>query len=371
MLKHFIAALAGLWLVVASGGAQAQPIVVHHIGPFTGVLAASNKESIDGANLYLEALNARGGIQGRPIKLETLDDNQDPKRTKELFDKLVATNKPLALMLPRTTPSMEAILPGVVQHGIAVVGPQTGGSFVNQPPKREVFTLRASYQKEAERAIQLQATLGVRSFGLLLADDAFGRDTLLGIERAFKELKIEPVAVAKVDNRKPEVGEAVRQMLEKKPQVVLLIVSSKAASDFVKGYRAQGSNATFISLSNTSNNDYIQGLGDQARGAIVMQVLPSPFSGSTVLARDYAAAAAKRKLALSYAGLYGYASAKLLALGLARAGREPTSASLIAALEGLGEIDLGGYRVRYGPGERTGSNFVDSAIITEGGRFLR
>ena len=63
-----------------------------------------------------------------------------------------------------------------------------------------------------------------------------------------------------------------------------MIVSSKAASDFVKGYRQAGGRATFISLSNTSNNDYVAGLGDQARGAIVMQVMPSPFSATTALA---------------------------------------------------------------------------------------
>ena len=369
MLKQLAGVLAGA--VFTFQVAAQTPIVVHHIGPFTGVLAASNKESVVGANLYLDALNARGGIQGRPVKMETLDDGQDPKRTKALFDELVAKGKPLALLLTRTTPSMEAILPGVMQHGIPVVGPQTGGSFVNQPPKREVFTLRASYQKEAETAIRMQHGIGVSSFCVLLADDVFGTDTMIAITRTFKELKLEPLATAKVDNRKPEVGEAVRTILAKSPQVVLLIVSSKAASDFVKTYKAQGGSATFISLSNTSNNDYIQGLGEQARGAIVMQVLPSPFSGSTLLGRDYAAAAAKQKAPLSYAGLYGYASAKLLAMGLAKAGREPTPASLVAALEGLGEVDLGGFRVRYGPGDRTGSSFVDSAIITTGGRFLR
>ena len=347
------------------------PIVVHHIGPFTGVLAASNKESIDGAHLFLDAYNARGGVQGRKVELQTLDDGQDPKRSKELFDKLVAGNALLALLLPRTTPSMEAMLPGVVQHGVPVIGPQTGGSFVNQPPKREIFTLRASYQKEAESAIRLQHSIGVRRFALLLADDVFGRDTLLGIERTMKELQLTPVATAKVDNRKPDVTEAVRSMLPANPQVVLLIVSSKAASDFVKGYRGNGGNATFISLSNTSNNDYVQALGNQARGAIVMQVLPSPFSAATALARDYAAAAIKAKHAPSYAGLYGFATAKLLTLGLAKAGRDPTRASLVQALESLGEVDLGGFRLRYGPGERVGSSYVDSTIITHNGRFMR
>ena len=348
-----------------------EALVVHHIGPFTGVLAASNIEAIDGARLYLNALNSRGGVGGRAVQLQTLDDGQDPKRTREHFEALVAQGRLLALMMPRTTPSMEALLEGVERHGVPVIGPQTGGSFVNQPPRREVFTLRASSQKEAEAAIRQQHSIGVRSFGLLLADDVFGRDTLLGITRTMKELGVEPVVTARVDNRKPEVGPAVQQMLALKPQVVLLIVSSKAASDFVKAYRAAGANATFISLSNTSNKDYIDALGDQVRGAIVMQVMPSPFSGATALARDYAAAAAKAKHGLSYAGLYGYASAKLLTLGLAKAGKEPTRGSLVQALEGLGEVDLGGFRLRYGPGERVGSSYVDSTIITQQGRFMR
>ncbi len=357
--------------LAAAALAQGSPIVIHHIGPFTGVLAASNKESVEGARLYLDALNARGGVQGRPVKIETLDDGQDPKKSKELLEGLVAEKKLLALMLPRTTPSIEAMLPVMVAAGIPMVGPQTGGSFINEPPKREVFTLRASYGKEAETAIRQQHSIGVRTFGLLLADDIFGRDTMVTIDRVMKELQIEPVATARIDNRKPDVSEAVKQISAKQPQVVMMIVSSKAASDFVKGYRAAGANTTFISLSNTSNTDYLQALGDHKRGAIVMQVLPSPFSGNTALARDFAAAARDKKLPVSYAALYGYTTAKLLAQGLAKAGPSPTSASLIQALESLGEVDLGGYRVRYGPGQRVGSTYVDSTIINAEGRFIR
>jgi ABC-type branched-subunit amino acid transport system substrate-binding protein len=370
MFKSLVAA----WFLGAAGLAVAagpEPIVIHHIGPFTGVLAASNQESIDGARLHLDAFNARGGVQGRKVALETLDDGQDPKRSVLLFNKLVADQKLLGLLLPRTTPTMEALLVGTAEHGIPVIGPQTGGSFVNQPARRELFTLRASYQKEAEAAIRLQHSIGVRSFGLLLADDAFGRDTLVAIERVFKELKLEPVASAKIDNRKPDVTEAVKIIGAKQPQVVMLIVSSKAGSDFVKAYAQQGSRATFMALSNCSNNDFLKGLGEQARGVIVMQVMPSPFNAGTLLAREYGAAASKANQPVSYAGLYGFASAKLLTLGLNKAGREPTPATLIQALEGLGEVDLGGHRVRYGPGDRTGSVFVDSTIITADGKFRR
>jgi len=50
--------------------------------------------------------------------------------------------------------------------------------------------------------------------------------------------------------------------------------SSKASAAFVAGWRAAGRSATFISLSNTSNTDYVQALGEHSRGAIVMQVMP-------------------------------------------------------------------------------------------------
>lgn len=296
-----IGAACGAW-ALGVPGVRAQtlaPLVLHHIGPLTGVLAASNQEAIDGARLFLDAFNARGGLRGRAVRLQTLDDAQDPKRALEHFEALVASRQVLALLLPRTTPAMEVLLPGVARYGVPVIGPQAGGSFVNRPPRREVFTLRASYQKEAEVAIRQQHATGMRRFGLLLADDAFGRDTLAGIERTFKELGLEATVTARIDNRKPDVTAALQQMLAQRPQVVLLIVSAKAAADFVRGYRAAGAQAAFVSLSNTSNNDYIKALGDQAAGAIVMQVMPSPFAATTPLTREYVAAAARSQHAVS------------------------------------------------------------------------
>lgn len=155
MRPKILAVAAAAWLV-ASGAAEQSPIVVHHIGPLTGMLAASNKEALDGAKLYLDALNARGGVQGRPVQLQTLDDAQDPEKTVEHLQTLIAGNQLLALMLPRTTPSTDALLPVSAQQGVPVIGPQAGGSAINQPPRREVLTLRASYQKEAETAIRQQ-----------------------------------------------------------------------------------------------------------------------------------------------------------------------------------------------------------------------
>ncbi len=369
-MRQLVVATLALLLALPGPAPAQQPLVLHHIGPLTGVLAASNAEALQGAQLHLDAVNARGGVKGRRVVLEAIDDGQDPKRSAELFERLHGTGQLLALMMPRTTPSFEALAPLVARHGVPVIGPQTGAASVNQPPRREVFTLRASYQREAEVAIRHQHGIGVRRFAVLLADDAFGRDVLEGIERTMKTLQLPAPPVAKIDNRTPDVAPALQALRPLAPQVVLLIASSKASAAFVAGWRAAGESATFISLSNTSNTDYVQALGEHSRGAIVMQVMPSPFSGATALAREYAAASLKAGRAMSYASFYGYASARVATMALAR-DAQPTREALLQALEGLGELDLGGMRLRYGPGVREGSSFVEPSIITYGGRFMR
>ena len=146
MQKIIRSLVASAGLAVGVAFAQA-PIVVHHIGPFTGVLAASNKESIAGAQLYLDAFNGRGGVQGRRVQLRTLDDGQDPKRTKEHFDALIASSQLLALhrgieagLIDRDAAlaadiggEVEREAEGVVQKKRSLTGQQNRTEFFKEP----------------------------------------------------------------------------------------------------------------------------------------------------------------------------------------------------------------------------------------------
>jgi branched-chain amino acid transport system substrate-binding protein len=347
------------------------PIVIHHIGPFTGALANSNRESLSGAHLHFKMVNDAGGVYGRRLELETLDDQQDAKRSAQLFRELLQTRRVLTLFMPRTTPAIEAMIPLAEEFRVPMVAPQTGGSFITEPAKRYVFAVRASYRAEAEYAIEHQHRVGVRRFAVVHASDSFGTDTLVGVNAVMARLGLRPLAVEPVDNRNPDVTRAVATMLRERPDSVLLIVSSKAASDFVKGYQAGGGRSTYITLSNTSTAEYVKLLGPQGRGAIVMQVLPTPFVGTTALSREFAAASGGEKVAVSYASLQGYVSAKVLVEGLRRAGATPTPDSLTTALQSLRDLNLGGYTLRFGPNQRAGSGFIEATMISRDGRFIR
>ena len=75
------AALA-LGLALAFTAARADIVVGETVG-ITGPVAATVKEALIGANLYIDWINATGGVRGEKIDLVTLDDKFDVKQAAE------------------------------------------------------------------------------------------------------------------------------------------------------------------------------------------------------------------------------------------------------------------------------------------------
>src|SRR5215207_7535523 len=118
--KRWVAAL----LAVLCGAGQAQ-ILIGQTAGFTGPVAAGVKENTEGARLWLDAVNAKGGIAGRQLELVSLDDKFDPKLASENAQKL-ADRGAVALFLTRGTPPTEAVLPVLLANQMPLVGPSTG-----------------------------------------------------------------------------------------------------------------------------------------------------------------------------------------------------------------------------------------------------
>src|SRR5205814_1018210 len=56
------------------------PIVIGQTTALSGGASASAREMTVGASIYFDAVNLKGGVKGRPLKLITLDDGYDPTR---------------------------------------------------------------------------------------------------------------------------------------------------------------------------------------------------------------------------------------------------------------------------------------------------
>jgi branched-chain amino acid transport system substrate-binding protein len=273
--------------------------------------------------------------------------------------------------MPRTTPSTQALMPLAEKHDVPLFSAQSGAIDVTEPFKRNVFTLRASYQDEVTALIRQMHLTGTQRFAFLAATDTFGKDVMIGVQKILQELKLQPVAVEPVDQRNPLVDEAVEKLLivKPEPQVIVLIAGVKGASDFIKLYRQKGGTAQFATLSNNGNDAFVKALGDYQRGTIVTQIIPTPFRKTTKFVRDYLEIAQAAKTTPSFNNLYGYLSAKVLCEGIRRAGKDVNSEKLIKSLDSLGVYDLGDYRIEFNNRQLMGSKFVEASIISRDSKF--
>lgn len=351
--------------------ARAQ-IVIGQTAGFTGAVEASVKETSNGAKLYIDAINERGGVGGQKIELVQLDDKFDPKLAAENARKLITEHKVVALFLARGTPHNEAIMPLLAEHRIAMVAPSTGAMVLHQPVNPYIFNVRATYQREAERAIRHLSLIGLERIAVLQVDDSFGADSMAGAQKGFTAVGKQPVLVEKFNRAKPDFTQVAPKIAEAQAQAVLFIGSGSAVADGMKALRAAGSRAQVVTLSNNASSGFVKLLGEHARGTIVTQVFPYERSLSAPIVKEAVdMARARGGIEVSPALMEGFAAAKVLVEGLRRTGGNPTRERLVAALNGLRSFDIGGMEVSFSPTDHTGTEYSDLSIIGEDGRFKR
>ena len=110
----------------------------------------------------------------------------------------------------------------------------------------------------------------------------------------------------------------------------------------------------------------LQGLG-------LSQVMPFPYSATLPLVADYQSLMKTyaKGTPYSYSTMEGYMNARVLVMALKKAGNAPTRASVRQALEGLGQVNLGGYPLNFSPTNRVGSRFVDLTVVSRTGSLMR
>ncbi|MGA7323976.1 MAG: ABC transporter substrate-binding protein, partial [Rhodomicrobium sp.] len=115
-----LSAFAALSLLAAGSAiAQTKPIKVGAALDFTKVYTFLTAEYSQGQRDYISLLNARGGIKGTPVELETVDTGNEPQRGIEAYERFKNERAVLTDFL--STPVSRAIVPRALADGMNVI----------------------------------------------------------------------------------------------------------------------------------------------------------------------------------------------------------------------------------------------------------
>lgn len=368
IFKHALACLLALGI---GASAAAKDLVVVQVAPLSGPQGVTGKAIAAGAKLYFDHINAQGGIGGSPIRLVSRDDENKPEETVRLVKESLSSDQPLAFLGSVGTNNVEALIRdgSLARSGTPLVGPLSGATSMIGAPA--VYVVKATYRDEVEYIFRQLGQVGQTKVGLVYQDDSLGKEIVGGAESAAPKNALQLVARAGYERNTTKVEAAVDAMIKAAPQSVLLGATTAAAIEFVRQYRQRGGMATIYGLSIIDTQQLLAKLGPGlARGYAFSLVIPLESKTTLPLNREYSRLKEAAKDGnLTARSIEGFIAAKVLVNALKQGAT--SSPAVLKALSGTSKLDLGGYTIDFTSNKRTGSTFVDFAMIGDNGRIYQ
>ena len=367
------AALAALPILTsAEEGVTSSSIAFAQVAALEGPAAALGQGMRLGMQAAFEEANAAGGVHGRTISLDSMNDNYEPDRSVALVKSVVEGNNHLGLIGAVGTPTASATQPIATEANIPFVGPFTGAGFLRDASLGNVFNVRATYFAETEAWIEyLVDQQGMKSIALLYQDDGFGRVGLAGVTAALERRGMTLVAEGTYTRNTTAVKKALLTIKKAKPDAVVMVGAYKPVAEFIKLSRRLKFNPTFVNISFVGSDALAQELGDAGEDVIISQVVPFPWDATVPAVAQYQAAlkAVAPDANPGFVTLEGYLTGRLALAALEAAGADLTRQSYLDALGGLQTLDFGGVTMTFGPDDNQGMDSVFLTRITKGGGF--
>ena len=356
----------------ADQGVEPDSITFAQVAAFEGPAAALGQGMRLGITAAFEEANAAGGVHGRMLRLDSMDDGYEPDRSAGLVKTMVEDNNHIALIGPVGTPTSSATQPIATAANVPFIGPFTGAGFLRDASHGNIFNVRASYFAETEAWISyLVDQQGMKSIALLYQDDGFGRVGLAGVTAALEKRGMTLAAEGTYTRNTVAVKKALLDIRKAKPDAVVMVGAYKPVAEFIKLSRKMKFDPTFVNISFVGSDALATELGDAGEGVIISQVVPFPWDNALPIVQDYTAAlsAVDASAEPGFVSLEGYITGRLAIAALDQAGSDLTRESFLAALAGLQTVDLSGLTLQFGADDNQGMDDVFLTRITSDGGF--
>ncbi len=360
------AALAGAQL------AQSAQIVVGQVGPMSGLEANQGRAYSAGMQLLFNSVNKTGGVNGHTFNLIRKDDGGRPDDTVSLTKQMLAQDRPLVLAGYFGNRNIADVLAsGLLEKDkIVLVGYRAAEIRAEVPL---LYNVRANLRDEINKLTEHLATIGITRLGLFYEDGPGGAALLATAEEAAKKAKATIVSKAAIPPGTAQVAAAVNTFTKVPPQAIIMVSSGAAAAGFIEQYRAAGGASQLFAHSGADIEQLSKRLAEeQMQGVAIAQVTPSPYKIVSRLSKEFnddVTKGEKLEVPVSYAMIEGYIAAKVIVEAVRRQGARPTREGMVAALDSIDNLNLGGYVVGFKPGMRSGSKFVELSIISGAGKI--
>lgn len=183
----------GAFFGLSSGPAAAQDIRIGAVLSVTGPASFLGDPAEKTLKMYVDQINAQGGINGRRVQLVVYDDGGDANRARTFATRLVEEDRVVAMVGGSTTGTTMAMVPVFEDARIPFIS-LAGAVVVIEPVKPFVFKTPHTDRMACEKIFEDLRRRGLTRIGLISGTDGFGASMRTECLRVVQRFGIEIVA---------------------------------------------------------------------------------------------------------------------------------------------------------------------------------
>ena len=165
---------AAMAAAASAGAASAgDPIRIGSVLSVSGPAAFLGDPELKTLQLYVEKINAEGGVLGRKLELVHYDDGSDAAKANSFTKRLIESDKVDVLIGGTTTGATMAMAPLVEKASLPFIS-LAGAVVVIDPVKKWVFKTPHTDRMAAEKVFEDMKKRGINKVGLLSETSGFG-----------------------------------------------------------------------------------------------------------------------------------------------------------------------------------------------------
>jgi len=260
------AALVGL-IFLPSAQAAKEPYVIGAVFDVTGMGSPLGTPERDTVLMLTKQINAKGGINGHPLKVVMLDNASDEAKSVSAMKKLIEEEKVLAIIGPSQTGTTLAAAETIQSAKVPMISCAAGVGIVD-PVKPYIFKTAQSDVHAVAKVLDYCKAKKLTNIAVISVSNAFGESGKKQLEKQAPGLKIKIVAEESFGPNDTDMTAQILRLRGKKPQAVVCWGTNPGPAVVAKNMKTLGFKVPLIMSHGIANKQFIDLAGAGAEGVV-------------------------------------------------------------------------------------------------------
>jgi ABC-type branched-subunit amino acid transport system substrate-binding protein len=301
---------------------------------------------------YFDYVNAHGGVQGRKLKLISLNDQYEPPVALQATKTLVDSDHVFAELAVNGTATTEADVTVLGPANVPLIGVQTGATEFAGTFRKYLYNVWPSYLTEGKLLGSYAQQLHLAKIGVLYQNDDFGKSLYQGVQNA----GVKPALAIPYDPTQTDFSPQAAQFKSAKVDGVIILAIPGPTTDFLNALAAVNFKPVRLMSQVSAIPQMFSTAPQEFPGSYIGAFIPSLTQSSSAEVHSFLSAMATYQPGqpASVFAAWGWTEAQVAVAGLKAIKGSITRDRYEAALDTLSNLPTLGGTVSYSSSSHSG-----------------